>query len=53
MKATVNQAQLEQEQEPLVMDIQISDKNLITHEQSLSDLSDKFQKMKSKIDLKN
>ena len=54
-KATeMNQAQLEQEQEPPVMDmdIQISEENLIAREQSLSDLSDIFEIMKSKIDPK-
>ena len=52
-KATENnQAKLGQEQETTVMEIQTSDEHTISCEKSISHLSDKFQEMKSKIDVK-
>ena len=48
----MNEEQLEQEQQTPVIEIQITDEHLIFREESNSDLLNKFQKIKSKIDLK-
>ena len=53
-KATeIDQAQLGQEQESTIMEIQTSDEQqTISREKSISHLSDKIKEMKSKIDVK-